>query len=93
MTSRSPGRARAAATSDAPAADIKATNRVAKNVVTVVADGLAYTVNLEHMTRQTGDQPTPRTLRCTQAYWRENGEWKIILRHADELPRKDEQQR
>jgi hypothetical protein len=23
---------------------------------------------------------------------RENGQWKVVLRHADELPRKDEQQ-
>ena len=78
---------------DWAAAGIKATSRVAENVVTVVGDGLAYTVDLEHMTRHTGDQPAPRTLRCTQAYRRENGEWKVILRHADELPEKDEHQR
>jgi ketosteroid isomerase-like protein len=78
---------------DWAAAGIKATDRAAENVVTVVGDDLAYTVDLEHMTRHAGDQPQPRTLRCTQAYRRENGEWKVILRHADELPRKDEQQR
>ena len=78
---------------DWAAAGIKATSRVAENVVTVVGDGLAYTVDLEHMTRHTSGQPVPRTLRCTQAYRRENGEWKVILRHADELPRKDQQQR
>jgi ketosteroid isomerase-like protein len=78
---------------DWAAKGIKATGRVAENVVTVVGDGLAYTVDLEHMTRHTEDQPAPRTLRCTQAYRRENGEWKVILRHADELPRKDQQQR
>lgn len=70
---------------DWAAAGIKATNRVAENVVTIVGDGLAYTVGLEHMIRLIGDQPTPRTLRCTQAYRRENGEWKVILRHADVL--------
>ena len=69
-------------------AGIKATDRAAENVVTVVGDDLAYTVDLEHMTRHAGDQPQPRTLRCTQAYRRENGEWKVILRHADELPGK-----
>ena len=78
---------------DWAAAGIKATDRAAENVVTVVGDDLAYTVDLEHMTRHAGDQPQPRTLRCTQAYRRENGEWKVILRHADELPRQDEQQR
>ena len=45
------------------------------------------------MTRYADGQPKPRNLRCTQAYRRENGEWKVILRHADELPTKDEQQR
>ncbi len=60
--------------------------------MTVVGDGLAYTVDLEHMTRHTRDQPVPRTLRCTQAYRRENGDWKVILRHADELPLRDERQ-
>ena len=78
---------------DWAAAGIKATDRVPENVVAVVGHDLAYTVDLEHMTRHAGDQPVPRTLRCTQAYRRENGAWKVILRHADELPRKDEQQR
>jgi ketosteroid isomerase-like protein len=78
---------------DWASAGIKATNRVAENIVTVVSDNLAYTVDLEHMTRHAGDQPMPRTLRCTQAYRREEGQWKVILRHADELPQNDQQQR
>ena len=78
---------------DWASAGIKATGRAAENVVTVVGDDLAYTVDLEHMTRHTAGQPKPRTLRCTQAYRRENGQWKVILRHADELPLKDDQQR
>jgi hypothetical protein len=28
-----------------------------------------------------------------QAYRRENGEWKVILRHADEFPGEEEQQK
>ncbi len=71
---------------------IAATDRSVENVVTVVNDDLAYTVDLEHMTRHIGDHPQPRTLRCTQAYRREAGEWKVVLRHADELPHKDDQQ-
>jgi ketosteroid isomerase-like protein len=78
---------------DWAAAGIKSADRSSENVVTVVGDGIAYTVDLEHMTRTVGDRPQPRTLRCTQAYRRENGEWKVVLRHADELPRKDDQQR
>lgn len=60
--------------------------------MTVVNEDLAYTVDLEHMMRHIGDHPQPRTLRCTQAYRRERGEWKVVLRHADELPQKDDQQ-
>jgi len=78
---------------DWAAKGIASTGRSAENMVTVVGDGLAYTVDLEHMTRHGGDGPQPRTLRCTQAYRRESGQWKVVLRHADELPRKDEQQR
>jgi ketosteroid isomerase-like protein len=78
---------------DWAAAGIKATGRAAENIVTVVGDDLAYTVDLEHMTRHAGDQPQPRTLRCTQVYRHENGQWKVILRHADELPRKDDHQK
>jgi ketosteroid isomerase-like protein len=76
---------------DWAAEGIRSTGRIAENVTTVVNGDLAYTVDLEHMTRHLGDEPQPRTLRCTQAYRRENGEWKVVLRHADELSRKDEQ--
>ncbi len=72
---------------------IRASGRTAQNVVTVVGDDLAYTVDLEHMTRDTGGGPYARTLRCTQVYRREDGQWKVVLRHADELPDKDAEQR
>jgi ketosteroid isomerase-like protein len=72
---------------------IAATDRSEENIVTVVGEDLAYTVDLEHMTRHVGGQPRPYTLRCTQVYRLEGGEWKIVLRHADELLPKDEQQR
>jgi len=78
---------------DWAATGIKSTDRAAENVVTAVGDDFAYTVDLEHMTRHAGDHPQPRTLRCTQVYRREDGECKVVLRHADELPRKDEQHR
>jgi ketosteroid isomerase-like protein len=72
---------------------IAATDRSEENIVTVFGEDLAYTVNLEHMTRHAGGEPRPYTLRCTQAYRLEDGEWKIVLRHADELLQKDEQQK
>jgi len=33
-----------------------------------------------------------RVLRCTQAYRLEEGVWRVIVRHADELAEKDEGQ-
>jgi hypothetical protein len=45
-----------------------------ENIVTVVGEDLAYTVDLEHMTRHVGGQPRPCALRCTQAYRLEGGE-------------------
>jgi ketosteroid isomerase-like protein len=72
---------------------IAATDRSDETIMTVVGDDLAYTVDLEHMIRHAGGQPRPYTLRCTQAYRREGGEWKIVLRHADQLLQKDEQPR
>ncbi len=77
---------------DWAAKGINATNRTAENVVAVVSGDLAYTVDLEHMTRQLNGQAYARTLRATQAYRREDGQWRVILRHADELSQKDESQ-
>src|SRR6202162_2385055 len=47
---------------------IAATDRSEENIVTHVGDDLAFTVDLEHMTRHIGDRRQPRTLRCTHAY-------------------------
>lgn len=77
---------------DWAAAGIDATDRTVENIVTTVGDQLALTVDLEHMTRRVGDRTEPRTLRCTQAYRLQDGEWRVILRHADELARTDERQ-
>lgn len=77
---------------DWAAKGINATNRSAEDVVTVVGYNLAYTVDVEHMTRQLNGQAYARTLRATQAYRREDGQWTLILRHADELSQKDESQ-
>jgi len=60
-----------------------------ERVVTTVAGELAMTVNLEHMTRQVDGAPDARTLRATQVYRRENGEWRLILRHANPITDED----
>jgi ketosteroid isomerase-like protein len=48
----------------------------------VVAD-MAYTVGLEHTSASVDSQPRSYTLRATQVYRREGGEWKVAHRHAD----------
>jgi hypothetical protein len=77
---------------DWAAKGIGATDRSVENIVTIVGDDLAFTVDLERMTRHVGDRVQRRTLRCTQAYRREGDQWKVVLRHADELDERDEHQ-
>lgn len=48
---------------------------------------LAYTVGYEHTSASWDGVPLePYTLRVTHAYRREDGEWKIVHRHADVPP-------
>ena len=48
----------------------------------VVGD-LAYTAGLEHTTASVGGEPRSYTLRATQVYRREDGEWRVAHRHGD----------
>lgn len=48
-----------------------------------VVDDMAYTVGLEHTSASINGQPRSYTLRATQVYRREGGEWKVAHRHAD----------
>ena len=48
----------------------------------VVGD-VAYTAGLEHTSASMGGTPRSYTLRATQVYRREGGEWKVAHRHAD----------
>lgn len=48
----------------------------------VVGD-MAYTVGLEHTAASVDGTPRTYTLRATQVYRREDGEWKVAHRHAD----------
>jgi ketosteroid isomerase-like protein len=48
----------------------------------VVSD-MAYTTGLEHASNSFDDQPRSFTLRATQVYRREAGEWRVAHRHAD----------
>ena len=59
-------------------------------LLTTASGDLAVTVVLEHMTRTVDGQPDSRTLRTTQAYRRKNGDWQLILRHANTVSPDDE---
>jgi ketosteroid isomerase-like protein len=48
----------------------------------VVGD-MAYTAGLEHTSASIDGQPRSYTLRATQVYRRESGEWKVAHRHGD----------
>jgi ketosteroid isomerase-like protein len=48
-----------------------------------VAGNMAYTAGLEHTSASVDGQPRSYTLRATQVYRREDGEWKVSHRHAD----------
>jgi ketosteroid isomerase-like protein len=48
----------------------------------VVGD-MAYTEGLEHTSASVDGRPRSYTLRATQVYRREQGEWRVAHRHAD----------
>ncbi len=48
-----------------------------------VQGDMAYTVGHEHTTASINGEPRTYTLRSTQIYRREDGEWKVAHRHAD----------
>jgi ketosteroid isomerase-like protein len=51
----------------------------------VIGD-MAYTVGYEHTQATVNGEPRTYTLRATQIYRREGGEWKVVHRHADAPP-------
>jgi ketosteroid isomerase-like protein len=48
-----------------------------------VVDDMAYTAGLEHISTSINGAPRSYTLRATQVYRREEGEWRVAHRHAD----------
>ena len=48
----------------------------------VIGD-MAYTAGLEHTSAAVDGQPRTYTLRATQVYRREDGEWRVAHRHGD----------
>jgi len=56
-----------------------------ENLFTSVDDTLACTCDLEHMSHHIGGEVQQRTLRATQGYRFENGEWRVVFRHGDPM--------
>lgn len=57
----------------------------AENLATGVSGDLAFTVELEKMTRTVAGKAEEMTVRATQVYHRVDGAWKVIHRHGDLL--------
>jgi ketosteroid isomerase-like protein len=55
----------------------------------VIGD-VAYTVGYEHTQASINGEPRTYSLRATQVYRREDGEWKVAHRHADTVPDAEE---
>ena len=57
----------------------------AENLATVLDGNLAFTVELEHYAHAGDREDKDMTLRATQIYRREDGQWRVIHRHGDIL--------
>lgn len=57
----------------------------AENLATGFDDTLAFTVELERLTRHIHGETEEMSLRATSIYRREAGVWKVIHRHGDSL--------
>lgn len=55
----------------------------------VIGD-MAYTVGYEHTQASINGEPRTYSLRATQVYRREEGDWKVAHRHADTVPDSEE---
>ncbi|HXW36121.1 MAG TPA: nuclear transport factor 2 family protein [Acidimicrobiales bacterium] len=56
-----------------------------ENLLTCVSGDLAFTVDLEHMSREVDGKTEQRTLRSSQGYRIENGQWRVVFRHGDPM--------
>ena len=76
---------------DWAAKGIAATDRRAENIVTTGND-LAFTVDLEHMTRHIGGRPAAEDASLHPRLPAGKRPVEVVLRHADELAETDEHQ-
>jgi ketosteroid isomerase-like protein len=57
----------------------------AENLLASVSGGLAFTVDLEHMSREVNAETEKRTLRASQGYRVKDGQWRVVFRHGDPM--------
>jgi ketosteroid isomerase-like protein len=55
-------------------------------VAAEVSGDMAYTAGFEHTEAVVRGEPRTYTLRATQIYRREGGEWKVVHRHGSAVP-------
>lgn len=58
-------------------------------VAAEVIGDMAYTAGYEHTQASVNGEPRTYTLRATQVYRREGGEWRVAHRHADTVTEAD----
>lgn len=58
-------------------------------VAAEVIGDMAYTAGYEHTQASVNGEPRTYTLRATQVYRREGGEWRVAHRHADTVTEVD----
>jgi hypothetical protein len=56
-----------------------------ENLLTIVNDRLAFTVELEHMSHEVDGERQSRTLRASQGYRFEDDHWRVVFRHGDPM--------
>jgi ketosteroid isomerase-like protein len=56
-----------------------------ESLLASVSGDLAFTVDLEHMSREVDGKTENRTLRSSQGYRLENGQWRVVFRHGDPM--------
>jgi ketosteroid isomerase-like protein len=62
---------------------IHADGREVDSILTLVGEDMAVTVDIEKVAKQVGGTRHEIALRCTHVYRLEDGEWKVVVRHAD----------
>ena len=56
-----------------------------ESLLASISGDLAFTVDLEHMSREVNDKSEHRTLRASQGYRMEHGQWRVVFRHGDPM--------